>query len=199
MTVIRYLAQGGLLLCVLLVAAGCPKGEVITFPDEQLELAIRTELRIPFGFITRGQMLDLVSLDGRNFEIRDLRGLEAALNLTRLDVSSEARMANSVQDIAPLAELTNLRFLNLENNDVSDITPVSGLFNLDELLLAGNPVYNIGALVANAENGGLGPGDTVTLSEETLLDENGETSAIIVDQLNRLLDAGVDVVFVEFL
>ena len=92
----------------------------------------------------------------------------------------------------------SLSFLFLDSNNISDITPLSGLFNLDELYLAGNPIFNLGALVANAENGGLGPGDTVTLSQETLLDANGETSPIIADQLSRLIDAGVDVVFVEF-
>lgn len=177
---------------------GCPNAAIVTFPDEALETAIRTELRIPFGFITQGQLLELRTLDARNFGVRDLRGLEFARNLTSLDVSSDTALQNAVRNLAPLADLTNLRFLDMENNDITDITPVASLFNLDELYLAGNPIFNIGPLVANAENGGLGAGDSVTLTRDTLLDDEGETSEIVSEQLNRLVELGVDVILVEF-
>jgi hypothetical protein len=177
---------------------GCPNAAIVIFPDEALETAIRTELRIPFGFITQGHLLELRSLDARNFGVRDLRGLEFARNLTSLDVSTDVALQNAVRNLAPLADLTNLRFLDMENNDITDITPVAGLFNIDELYLAGNPVFNIGPLVANAENGGLGAGDSVTLTRDTLLDDEGGTSEIVSEQLNRLVELGVDVILVEF-
>ena len=183
------------LSCGLL--AGCPNGSYIVLPDDALENAVRTELRKPFGFLTEADMLQLQSLDARNFGVRDLRGLELARNLTSLDVSNDFVLQNSVRNLSPLADLTNLRFLDLQNNDVTDVTPMAGLFNLDELYLAGNPVFNIGPIVANAENGGLGAGDTVSLSREPLIDDEGMTSEIVADQLDRLVDLGVDVILVE--
>jgi len=176
---------------------GCPGGKIVIFPDESLETAIRTELRIPFGFITEGDMLALRSLDARDFAVRDLRGLEMARNLTSLDISNNQRLAGLVRDVSPLANLANLRFFDAENNDITDITPIAGMFNLDELYLAGNPVFNLGPLVANAENGGLGAGDTVSLTRGTLFDENDETSQIILDQLNRLVELGIDVILID--
>ena len=200
MSAVSHVRSLLLLSCIVALSGslvGCPGGKIVTFPDEALETAIRTELRIPFGFITEGDMLALRSLDARNFGIRDLRGLEMARNLTSLDISLDQRLTNAVRDISPLADLINLRFLDAENNDITDITPVAGMFNLDELYLAGNPVFNLGPLVANAENGGLGAGDTVSLTRETLFDENDETSQIIIDQLNRLVDLGVDVILID--
>lgn len=182
-------------LCVAL--AGCPNAAIVVFPDEGLETAIRTQLRIPFGFITAGDLLELRTLDARNFNIRDLRGLENAANLTSLDISTDVALQNAVRDLTPLADLTNLRFLDVENNDITDITSIAGLFNLDELYMAGNPIFNIGPLVANAENGGLGAGDSVTLTRDTLLDDEGETSEIVAQQLNRLVDLGVDVILID--
>lgn len=188
----------GLLLSTAIVLIGCPNGQLIIFPDEKLEAAVRNALRKPFGLITRADLLDLRTLDASNIGVRDLRGLEAAPNLTSLDVSQPVPTTDGVRDIGPLATLVNLRFLDLSNNDITDISAVAGLFNLDELFLGGNPVFNISAVVANADNGGLNAGDTVTLTESTLFDADGNTSQVIADQLNRLVDLGIDVVLVTF-
>lgn len=184
----------GMLFVVTAPLLGCPGGQVVTFADENLELAVRLELREFFGFITRADMLRLTSLDGRNFGIRDLRGLETAVNLEFLDVSNDQLLANAITNISPLAGLVNLRHLDLRNHDVTDITAVAGLFNLDSLQLVGNNVFDIRPIVANAENGGLGPGDTVSLTRQPLVDANGNLIPEIAAQINRLRELSILVI-----
>lgn len=189
----------GFLVSLSMTLVGCPTGGVLViFPDDSLDGAIRDALRKPFGPITSADLLTLNSLDASNLGVTDLRGLEGALNLTSLDVSQPAPTTDGVRNLDPIKDLVNLRFLDLSNNDITDVSPVAGLFNLDELFLGGNPVFNISAIVANADNGGLGGGDTVTLTQSTLLDEEGNTSQVIADQLNRLVDLGIDVVLLTF-
>lgn len=195
---VKRIVVGGLLAAISVLMVGCPDKIVVIFPDDHLEAAVREALRKPFGFITAADMSTLTELDARNLGISDLRGLQFATNLFSLNVSNETATPGSVNDLTPLADLVNLTFLNLQNNDINDVTPVAGLFNLDQLLLAGNEIFNIGPIVANAENGGLGPGDTLTLSPEPLFDEDGNTSQIIADQLDRLVELGIDVAFIEF-
>jgi Leucine-rich repeat (LRR) protein len=48
-----------------------------------------------------------------------------------------------VADIAPLADLVNLRRLNLVNTRVADLTPLAGLANLQKLYLSGTRVSNL--------------------------------------------------------
>jgi hypothetical protein len=53
---------------------------------------------------------------------------------------------NTISDLTPLAGLTNLITLNLENNGISDLTPLAGLTNLITLNLASNGIINVSPL-----------------------------------------------------
>lgn len=195
-TRIKTVVLTGLLAALPAFFTGCPfTSEVVIFPDESLEVAVRSALRQPLGFITVADMRDLIELDAHDFGVTDLRGLEHAVNLQILNVSNSAPTALSITSISPLATLVNLRILNLANNNILDITPVSGLFNLDQLILAGNFVFNITPLVANSGAGGLGPGDTVTLEGAALFDADGVTGPQVLEDIGFLLDQGVDVLF----
>jgi hypothetical protein len=56
---------------------------------------------------------------------------------------------NNIRDIQPLAELTDVEELSLENNQyVSDISPLKSLKNLRYLVLAGNQISDISPLTA---------------------------------------------------
>lgn len=197
-----------LLIGLLVVSAssmtGCPlfaPANIVLFPDDRLETAVRSELRKPFGFITQADMLKVYRLDARNFAVRDLRGLEFAKNLAFFDVSNEQRLANTLGDISPLTDLVNLSVLDLSNNDVTDLGPLAGLFNLDLLFLDGNDIFDLDPLVANADNGGLRAGDTVTLSPGPLeVGEDGDESGVQPSTAENLRilreEHGVTVVFV---
>jgi hypothetical protein len=156
----------GLMTVIALSTVGCPTADdIVIFDDPGLESAIREELGQPFGFLTRQGLLNLRTLDAKGRGIGDLTGLEYCENLTWLDLDT-----NNLSDITPLTNLTNLMVLNLDSNLVFDISPLAGLLNLDELSLFDNQVGDIQALLTNAANGGLGPGDVVILDANTLSD-----------------------------
>lgn len=194
----------GILMLSGTFLGGCPPQTecptqlgIVLFPDDNLETAVRMELGQPFGPITSLDMQELTYLNASNLLVRNLEGIQYASRLLWLDLSNDQRVANTISNVSQLSCLLNLTFLNLANNDVTDVTPLGGLFELDQLHLSGNPVVNITPLVANAEAGGLGPQDTLTLERAPLIDDEGQTSTFIAQQLDRLVELGVDVVLVD--
>jgi len=162
-----------LLVGIALVTAGtligCPMP--VTIPDDALESAIRAELGKPFGVLTEMDLLEVRALDARSLNIRDLSGLEYCTNLSWLDLDT-----NNISDIGPIEQLgrpespfdSPLVYANLDSNQISDLTPLAGLLNLAGVSLFDNQVADIGPLVTNAQNGGLGEGDWVVLDSATL-------------------------------
>ena len=119
--------------------------ELVTIPDMALRDAIAAALDKASGApITKADMAKLTELTAPNANISNLTGLEAATNLTRLNLGTERQEdgrsinSNSVSDLSPLAGLTNLTWLRLRNNSISDISPLAGLTNLTYLNLGGN-------------------------------------------------------------
>ncbi len=122
-------------------------------PDDNLRAAVGDALgKAKNEAILRSDMANLTHLDARNAGINDLTGLEAATNLTGLNLGAEYVEgqgwinSNSVSDLSPLAGLTNLVELYLRNNSVSDISAVAGLTNLGGLSLQDNNISDISAL-----------------------------------------------------
>ena len=70
--------------------------------------------------------------------VRDLTGLEYAVNLVHLGLSD-----NNIQDLSPLAGLTKLTILNLDNNNIQDLSPLAGLPNLQVLYLNNNNISDL--------------------------------------------------------
>ena len=138
-----------LIFCTLLSAipAGVAAANgAVSFPDTNLEGAVRDALDKPEGDITTDDMAALGVLDADDEDIGDLTGLEHAVNLRDLDLDS-----NKISDLGPLANLTGLRSLDLESNEISDISPLAGLTDLRSLDLDGNQVSDLGPL-ANLTN-----------------------------------------------
>lgn len=111
--------------------------------DENLEAAIRNHLNKPTGEITASDMETLHSLEAMGMEIDDLRGLEYAKNLSRLNLSD-----NLIIDLEILSDLTNLTELNLGGNQINDLRPLGGLINLSRLELWDNRITDISALAS---------------------------------------------------
>jgi Leucine-rich repeat (LRR) protein len=155
------------LIGMTVLLSGCPSNQaIISIPDAALEAAIRAELGHPLGFLTRGDLLKLRQLDARSLGIQNLSGLEVATNLTFLDLSG-----NPISDISAIANLVNLLNLNLDGTDIFEISPLAGLTNLDSVSLCGSLVTDIQPLVTNSVNGGLGTGDFVNLTCDSLGDQ----------------------------
>jgi len=151
---------------VLLAYAETPTP--VTFPDPNLETAIREAIGKPMGDIYPSDLAGLTHLDASERDIVDITGLEYCTELTELnlyhnqisDISPLTNLAklsrlslgsNQISDISPLASLTNLRDLFLYNNQISDISPLANLTNLWALSLAINQISNISPL-ANLTN-----------------------------------------------
>ena len=126
--------------------------EIVDIPDPNLRAAIEAKLGKASGAtIATNDMATLTILFAPNANISDLTGLEHATNLTKLnlgDVEEEGRFinSNSVSDISPLAGLTQLTLLGLENNSIANISPLAGLTNLTGLEIGGNKITDISSL-----------------------------------------------------
>ena len=106
-------------------------GAFVHIPDTNLRAAIAEELgKSPNAPITVEEMEELEELVAHNKDIRDLTGIQFAINLTNLDLRG-----NQINDISPVANLTTLGALVLRGSPVSDISPIRNLTSLDRLEL----------------------------------------------------------------
>ena len=123
------------------------------FEDEKLERAVRHILGVhdlwlerPPGFrITRQEVASWRGLyvpDGMR-GIRSLVGLEHFISAERLDLHD-----NNIEDLSPLAGLTNLQEIRLDHNQISDVSPLATLTELWRLYLNDNEIVDIGPLAS---------------------------------------------------
>ena len=130
--------------------------ELVNIPDSNLRSAIEKTLGKASGTtITTADMANLTSLEAQNVNINNLTGLEAAPNLRWLDLGTEYVEAerryinsNSISDLSPLVNLTNLTSLDLGDNNISDLSPLSGLTQLARLELSGSSITDLSPLVS---------------------------------------------------
>jgi len=116
----------------------------VTFPDKNLEAAVREALGKPEGEqILSTELAQLTRLGIQNKGVISLIGLEYCANLTLLELRGDP-----ITDISPLSSLINLTALHLCNNQISNISPLYTLTNLEFLAIAGNPVSDLSALSA---------------------------------------------------
>lgn len=114
---------------------------VVTFPDANLEAAVRDALGQPTGDIYDDNLTSLITLDASGLGIVDLTGLEYCTNLKGLDL-----YGNQISDISPLSGLTGLTSLDLNSNQADNLTPLSGLVSLSYLDVGYNGVRDISPL-----------------------------------------------------
>ena len=164
---VKFLVSSVLWLCLMM--PGVVLAQVVDIPDANLRAAIAAALdKAPGDVITRAEMETLVELRASGRGITALRGIEFAINLTRLnlynntisDISAVANLTNltsltlsnnTISDISAVANLTNLTWLNVYNNTISDISAVANLTNLTSLNVSSNNVSDMSA-VANLTN-----------------------------------------------
>ena len=125
----------------------------VDIPDTNLRAAVETALGknadIP---ITATEMATLTRLEVPEAGIRNLTGLEHAINLTYLDF-----WKSSVSDLFPVAGLTNLTHLGFAaNNAISDVSALVGLTNLTALWVNGNSISDISPLAGLTQLSHLG-------------------------------------------
>ena len=110
--------------------------DIIDVPDPNLARILRRRLSLERGAdITKKAMLELTTLNTNRPkpEIRDITGLEHAINLTELYLDY-----NYVNDVTPLASLTKLTTLHIEGNRVDRLGVLTGMTELTSLHLSDN-------------------------------------------------------------
>ena len=159
----RYILILHLLLYVALCSTAFAQN--VGIPDANLRNAIREALNLPDeGPITQADMRQLTTLNAAARQITELTGLEYATNLTDLrlgenpirDISPLAHLTRlailrlndcwTIDDVTPLANLTQLHVLHLDRNLIGDINPLAGLTKLEELDLRYNRIIDVSPL-----------------------------------------------------
>ena len=108
-------------------------------PDPNLRAVIREALEMPNDVpLTQPDMKRLTALDAEERQITSLIGLEYATHLTFVLLGG-----NPISDISPLADLAQLRILNMAGCQISDIRPLANLTCLESLHLHSNQIEDI--------------------------------------------------------
>lgn len=132
----------GPLLLALLPASVVAADSVVTFPDANLEAAIRERIDKPTGDIFESDLVHVGDLSADSLDIKDLSGLEHCTGLYYLTLEY-----NHITDIRPLSglpEYTN--FIELGHNNISDLSPLSGHCFADCLGLSYNQITSLSGL-----------------------------------------------------
>ncbi len=134
----------------------------VTFVDRNLETQVRAAIPgNPTGELTASELAAVTTLDAYAASVTQLDGLEYMTGLTSANLGANKNISdlaplagltaleelrledNAINDLAPLASLTNLRVLRLYDNLITDLSPLKGLVRLEELWLMGNQVSDI--------------------------------------------------------
>ncbi len=135
----------------------------VSFPDQNLEAAIREAVDKLAGDIYEADIENLTSLYAAERGIVSLTGLDRATNLTHLyldsnnvsDISPLANLSslthlylgwNQISDIPELGNMTSLTLLRLDSNNVSDVSSLANLTSLTDLYLGSSSIGNISQL-----------------------------------------------------
>ena len=130
-----------------------------TFTEEELDLFLRLR-NIPDYIWIQGVQysteLTELSITSHFLTNDDIEQLVYMVNLTSLTLRGPStEPAGYITDITPLAGLTNLETLILNNFRISDVSPISGLTNLRRLVLNNNQISDISPLYGFAGLWGL--------------------------------------------
>ncbi|MBM9514699.1 leucine-rich repeat domain-containing protein [Desulfogranum marinum] len=117
---------------------GCSNIEVF-FPDQNLETLIRENVNNLTDPITLKDLDRLPEyLSGRNRGITDLSGIEYCTNIRTLNLPQ-----NNISDLTPISELKNLFIINFSENKIVDINAISELTNLGSINFSENQISDI--------------------------------------------------------
>lgn len=114
-----------LLWILLSLVSRMASAQEVSLPDPGLNAAVRDALQKPNGPLTQADLLSLNFLGACCRNISNLEGLEAARNLTILDLH-----ANSITNGAVIGSLAKLRIIDLFQNQLTTFVLPSALSNL---------------------------------------------------------------------
>ena len=89
------------------------------------------------------KIVDINIKEDIDFGIKDLTGLEKAINMIRILVNTNKREEYKIESLEPLRNLPKLNVIHLENNKISSLEPLSGMNQLYNLSFYGNKIESI--------------------------------------------------------
>jgi len=137
-TILRII--GPLVLTVLTLTSftALSFAQEITIPDPGLNAVIRNALQKPDGPLTEQDVGSLTNLDACCLHIRDLTGLEAAHNLSVINLQS-----NQLSNLSLPSGLTNLRTVDLSFNPLTNCFFPDALTNLTRVSIKSSQLTNL--------------------------------------------------------
>jgi hypothetical protein len=115
----------------------------VTFPDSNLEAAIRDALKKPTGDILTTELKKITNLHADGKGISNLEGIQYLVHLKGLYMDK-----NKIKDVSPLSSIVSLEELSLFENQITDISPIKGLTGLIFINLGSNQISDI-SVIAN--------------------------------------------------
>ena len=124
-----------------------------------------------FGHTKNGVYVEGEALTLFNKGIKDLTGLEYAINLKELFVRQELERLNGISDLTPISGLTQLESLSIGGigNHISDLSPIANLTNIKHLDLGGNPISDLSPIANFTQLENISFDDSVPLTDISVL------------------------------
>ena len=126
-----------------------------------------------FGHTKNGVYVEGEALTLFNKGIKDLTGLEYAINLKELFVREQREefRGNGISDLTPISGLTQLESLSIGGigNHVSDLSPIANLTNIKHLDLGGNPISDLSPIANFTQLENISFDDNVPLTDISVL------------------------------
>ncbi len=147
---------------------------VVMFVDERLEEIVREELEKPTGDITSIDMQELYFLTINEAGVKNLEGLEYALELREFSLLRE-----TVDSLEPLKHLNQLERLTIRYSEIEQL-PIefSSDVNLNHISITGTIVEDV-SFVENMTNL-----DHMTISDGGIKDISALKNLVNIEQLN---------------
>lgn len=109
-------------------------GDVVEFPDPNLEAVVREALNKPTGPISAAEAASLTGwLSAPSRQIQDLSGIQCLTGITFLYADN-----NQISDLEPLRDHPSLNRVALSLNPVGDLSPLLSMPHLTQLSMRGN-------------------------------------------------------------
>ena len=112
--------------------------KTVSFPDPNLNQAIRQAIHRPTGSILSVDLLGIKELDLSGLGIKDLTGIEYCRDMKILTINNA-----QIADFTPISALRGMYWLYLEDDDISDISFLTHTRTLRILDLAGNHISDL--------------------------------------------------------
>ncbi|MCH1976488.1 toxin Cry1Ac domain D-VI-related protein [Enterococcus hirae] len=113
------------------VAQQADQNQAVNIPDANLKKALNETLgQAPDAQITADQLVTIQELDVNNKEIQSIEGLQYCVNLRKLMIGNDfmhTSETNTISDLSPLKNLTQLTVLVAGNLKIADFSPLKSL------------------------------------------------------------------------